>query len=83
MVLSYTKEAARDERNDRVVDAAPMPQDEHYNIGASIRRHVRRNRNLFGGGNGNPRQGSATNSQPDLRNEARENEPLMEEGKTP
>jgi len=70
-------QVARGQRNDRVVEAV-APQEVHHNLGASIRRHVRRNRNLFSG-NANQRQGSAANSQPDLRNDAREHDPLLEE----
>ena len=58
----------------------PAPQEDHHNLSTSIRRHVRRNRNLFSG-NVAQRQAAAANSQPELRNEAREQDPLLEEGK--
>ena len=55
--------------------------EEHNNLGVSIRRHVRRNRNLFASIS-NQRQGPAAAPRPDLRNETREGEPLLEEGKS-
>jgi hypothetical protein len=57
-----------------------IPQEDHLNLGASIRRHVRRNRNLFSG-HSNNRQGPTNNSHPDLRNESREQDPLLAEGR--
>ena len=57
-----------------------IPQEDHLNLGASIRRHVRRNRNLFSS-NTNHRQGPTSNSHPDLRNELREQDPLLAEGR--
>ena len=70
----------RESRNNRVVEPSSS-QEDHHNLSTSIRRHVRRNRNLFSG-NVVQRQGSAANSHPDLRNEGREQDPLLEEGKS-
>merc|ERR1719189_19068 len=55
-----------------------IPQEDHHNIGASIRRHVRRNRNLFSS-NMSHRQGASSNSHPQIRNESREQDPLLAE----
>ena len=55
---------------------------EHNNLGASIRRHVRRNRNLFSGNTNQRSQAISSNNTPsNLQAEPREQEPLLEEGK--
>ena len=56
---------------------------EHNNLGASIRRHVRRNRNLFSGNNTNQRSqaNASNNTHSNQQAEPREQDPLLEEGK--
>ena len=61
---------------------APVQQpSDHNNLGASIRRHVRRNRNLFSGNSSHRNQANGTNNtHSNQQAEMREQDPLLEEG---
>ena len=55
---------------------------EHNNLGASIRRHVRRNRNLFSGNSHQRSHALAANgTHSNQQVEPREQDQLLEEGK--